>query len=74
LAGWLSQWAAENMPGAPNLDSGELTIAFVAGAGVALGAVYKWLDNRGKYELGQELTGQADAEDVVAAKGVGDRI
>lgn len=51
VSGWICQLVADNFPGAPALEDGELTAIFVAGAGAAAAAVYKWLDNRGKHEL-----------------------
>lgn len=49
---WFSTWAAENLPGAPNISAGDLGEVAAAGAlGAALG-LYKWLDNRGKHERG----------------------
>jgi hypothetical protein len=54
LAGSICVWVAENFPGAPELDSGELTAIFVAGATAAGGALVTWLYNRGKYERGEK--------------------
>lgn len=51
LAAWFSVWAAENLPGAPNIAAKDLgEIATGAVLGVALVA-YKWLDNRGNHEV-----------------------
>lgn len=35
------------------IDGSELTALLTAAVVGAFGVVYKWLDNRGKYELGQ---------------------
>lgn len=53
LAAWFSTWAADNLPGAPSIDSEQLGQIAVAGVLAAGAAVYKWLDNRGKYERGE---------------------
>lgn len=50
LAGWVATWIAENFPGTPQLDSGELTAIFIAGATAAASAVWKWLEGRAKWE------------------------
>lgn len=50
LAGALASWAAQNLPGGPVLDSGELTAVFVAGAGVATSAALTWLKGRREHE------------------------
>ena len=55
LAGWLAQLAAEYLPGAPDLDETGLTVVFVAGAGAVVAAIWKWLENRGKFEQAQEF-------------------
>jgi NAD(P)H-flavin reductase len=57
LSGWVSTQAAKYLPGTPALDEAELTAIFVAGALAGVGAVVKWMDNRGKYEERQELLG-----------------
>lgn len=49
-AGLISTWVATKVPGA-NLDGTELAGLFALGAAAAASAVYKWLDNRGKYEV-----------------------
>lgn len=59
LSGWIATRAAEILPGMPKLEDAEMTSLFVAGALTGIGAVYKWLDNRGKYEQAAELNGQA---------------
>lgn len=64
IAGWLTQWVADHFPGAPNLDAGELSLIFVAGALAAASAVYKWLDNRGKYEQGVALNPPVEPDAV----------
>jgi hypothetical protein len=51
LAAWFSAWAAENFPGAPQIDSEQLGQIAVAGVLAAGAAIYKWLDNRGQQEL-----------------------
>lgn len=53
IVAWFVPWAAENLPGAPNLDKDNLTLLGVSGVVALGGAIYKWLDNRGKYERGQ---------------------
>jgi len=50
LSGWIATLIAEHLPGAPQLDQGELTAVFVTGAAAALGAAWKWLDGRAKWE------------------------
>ena len=69
LAGWIATRAAEWLPGMPDLDEAELTALFVAGGLFAASAVYKWLDNRGKYEQGVALA--AEAESLVVASRTG---
>lgn len=51
ITAWLVPWAAEHLPGHPNLDGENLTLLAVAGVVAVGGAAYKWLDNRGKHEL-----------------------
>lgn len=55
VSGALVSWVANNLPGAPSLDATELTALFVAGAGLALGAVVKWLDGLQKHEARREV-------------------
>jgi hypothetical protein len=50
LAGWLSQWVAANLPGAPRLDEAELTAIFIAGATWAAAHVLSWLRGWQKHE------------------------
>lgn len=50
ISGWLSTWAAQNLPGIPPLDSDWLTGIFVAGALSAATAAYKWIDGWQKHE------------------------
>lgn len=51
VTAWLVPWAAEHLPGHPNLDRDNLTLLGVAGVIAVGGAAWKWLDNRGKHEL-----------------------
>lgn len=60
LAGYVATQVAR-LPGAPQLDSGELTVLFVAGATTAAGAAVTWLRNRGAHER-QQLGLQAQLE------------
>jgi hypothetical protein len=53
LAGWLATWAAAHLPGNPQLDSGEVTVIFVAGASAATSAALAWLKGRREYERDQ---------------------
>lgn len=57
VSGWIVAWIGENFPGAPTLDERELTALFIAGAGAAAAAIYKWLDNRGKFERNEAVDG-----------------
>ncbi len=50
LAGGLAAWVADNFPGAPRLDSTELTAVFVAVALAAGQAASTWLKGRGLWE------------------------
>jgi hypothetical protein len=50
VAGWLADWAAKNLPGAPALDKTGLSAVFIAGAVSAGGLVYKWLHGWQKSE------------------------
>jgi len=50
LAGWVAQLAAKYLPGTPALDETELTAIFIAGAGVAAAAAWKWLEGRATWE------------------------
>lgn len=52
-SGWLSSWAAANLPGIPPVDSDWLTGVFVAGALSAAAAAYKWIDGWQKHDEGQ---------------------
>lgn len=63
VAAWLVAWIAENLPGSPVVDGSELTALSVAGALAAGGAVIQWLNNRGKYEQGQELIAEVQAQE-----------
>jgi len=64
ISGAIVTWVGTIVPGA-NLDGTELTALFVAGALALASTVFKWLDNRGKYE--QAVTLNAAAANVVAA-------
>ena len=66
LAGWVAQLAAEYLPGAPALDETELTAVFVAGAGAAIAAVWKWLEGRAKWEAVKGEDGYALVEALLA--------
>lgn len=50
LAGSLSVWMAENLPGAPAVDEAGLTAIFVAGATSATAAAWKWLQGWQRHE------------------------
>jgi uncharacterized BrkB/YihY/UPF0761 family membrane protein len=50
VAGYIAQLAAKYLPGAPELDQGELTAIFVAGAAAVIPVVVTWLYNLGKHE------------------------
>ena len=58
VAGAIVTWIGTLIPGA-NIDGTELAALFVIGAGAAASAVYKWLENRGKYEQAVELNALA---------------
>ena len=49
LAGSIASWIAEHFPGV-ELDEASLTAIFLAGAGAAVAAIYKWLDGWMQYE------------------------
>lgn len=49
ISGAIVTWVGTIVPGA-NLDGTELTALFVVGAGAIAHVLFKWLDNRGKYE------------------------
>lgn len=53
ISGFIVQWVADNFPGAPSLDDGQLTAIFIAGVTAAAGAIVTWLNNRGKHERGE---------------------
>jgi hypothetical protein len=53
VAGWIATVAAEHLPGAPNLDAGELTAVFVAGAAAVVPIIYKWLEGLQRHESRQ---------------------
>jgi hypothetical protein len=62
ITAWFVPWAAENLPGHPNLDRDNLTLLAVAGVVAVGGAAYKWLDNRGKSEqIEASFAGQQEA-------------
>lgn len=50
LAAWFSTWAAEHLPGAPNIPASDIAEVAVAGVLAAGAAIYKWLSNRGNFE------------------------
>jgi hypothetical protein len=50
LAGALAAWVADNVPGAPRLDSTELTAVFIVIALTAAQAAATWLKGRGLWE------------------------
>ena len=53
LSASFAVWAAENLPGSPQVDDTTLT-GIGAAAALAAGAVlFKYIDNRGKYERQQ---------------------
>jgi hypothetical protein len=54
-AGWLATQAAKYAPGLPGFGETELTAFFVAGAGAALAAAYKWIDGWAKWETTEAL-------------------
>jgi hypothetical protein len=56
LAGWVATWAAEHLPGGPQLDATEMTAIFVAGVGAAVSAVLAWLKGRREYEAREKLS------------------
>lgn len=64
LAGYVATQAAR-LPGAPALDSGELTALFVAGAAAATAGAVKWLDGRAKHE--RQASDEAQERDRWAA-------
>jgi hypothetical protein len=58
LAGSLSTWMADNLPGAPQIDQAGLTAIFVAGAASATAAAYKWLKGWQDHEMRQHYAAQ----------------
>jgi hypothetical protein len=50
IAGWLVQWIADHFPGAPNLESGELTALFIAGFLAAAEMARQWLKGHVAHE------------------------
>ena len=50
VSGWIVEWCAKNLPGAPALSKSELTACFVTGAGAAGAAALKWLHGWQKHE------------------------
>lgn len=71
-AGWVTAWSAEHLPGAPQLDEGELTTFFAVGAATAAGAAVTWLNNRAKHERQQALLDreQAQRDEIIATTGM----
>jgi hypothetical protein len=55
LAGGLATWIADTVPGAPSIDSGELTAIFIAGAASATAAAYKWLAGWQQHEAHERI-------------------
>jgi hypothetical protein len=55
LAGWVAQVIADNFPGAPALDQGELTAIFIAGATAATIAAREWLIGWRQHEQSEAL-------------------
>lgn len=49
VSGFICTFVGDNIPGA-NLDEAELTAFFVAGAGIAAAAAWKWLEGWQKHE------------------------
>jgi hypothetical protein len=58
LAGVISTWAAENLPGV-NIPAGEVEKIFIAGALIALAPAVQWLHGWQKWEARQAETQQA---------------
>lgn len=58
ISGAVVTWVGTIVPGA-NLDGTELTALFVAGTLAIAHVVFKWLDNRGDYEVASELNAMA---------------
>lgn len=52
---WFATWAAENLPGAPNISAGDLGEVAAAGALAAGLGIYQWLRNRGDYEARKDV-------------------
>lgn len=46
LSAWLVGWIAQNFPGNPKLDAGQVTALMIAGGLFAVSAVLKWLHGR----------------------------
>jgi hypothetical protein len=69
LAGWLTEWVAQHFPGTPNLDKGQLTVLFVAGATFAFGKAALWLHGWQKHEA-YELHAAASVPPVDPGDGV----
>lgn len=76
LAGWIAQWVADHFPGTPNLDEGELTAVFIAGALAATTAAFQWLRGWMKHEENEALlemnTGWVPGEEPTDVAGQGD--
>src|SRR5262245_17268385 len=70
LAGGISAWLAENVPGA-NVSSDQLTGIFIAGALIAFGKSAQWLHGWQKWEdreaIATAVADKADAEQASAA-------
>lgn len=65
LAAALASWIAEHFPGAPALDTTELTAVMVLAAGSALTAAAQWLHGWQKHEKAQAVL-DAQVEQAVA--------
>lgn len=49
-AGWVCEWSAQHLPGTPQLDKGQLTAIFIAGAASGASAAIKWIHGWQKHE------------------------
>ena len=60
LSGVIVAWAANNLPGGPQLDETALTAVFIAGAGAALAVVDRWLKGWQKAEERTAIDGTGE--------------